>query len=73
MILEGNDDKRENHNVFFNFCFEFFTYSQSRIWRCLTLDKITTANDAEEEGDEEHKKNIAKGTTDPRVEFILPK
>ena len=24
MILEGDDDKRENENVFIDFCFEFF-------------------------------------------------
>ena len=59
MILEGDDDKRENQNVFMDFCLQFFfTYSDSRRWRCPTLDRITTAKDAEEEGDEEDKKRM---------------
>ena len=59
MILEGDDDKRENQNVFMDFCLQFFfTYSDSRRWRSPTLDRITTAKDAEEEGDEEDKKRM---------------
>ena len=57
MILEGDDDKRENQNVFMDFCLQFFfTYSDSRRWRCPTLDRITTAKDAEEEGVEDKKR-----------------
>ena len=40
------------------FALSFFTYSHSRRWRCPTLDRITTAKDAEEEGDEEDKKRM---------------
>ena len=40
------------------FASSFFSYSHSRRWRCPTLDRITTAKDAEEEGDEEDKKRL---------------
>ena len=40
------------------FALSFFTYSHSRRCRCSTLDRITTAKDAEEEGDEEDKKRM---------------
>ena len=39
------------------FALNFF-YSHSPRWRCPTFDSITTAKDAEEEGDEEDKKKM---------------
>ena len=52
--------KGKNHNVFSDFCFEFF-YLQPLTKMAMShckIDRITTAKDAEEEGDEEDKKRV---------------
>ena len=49
--------KGKNHNVFIDFCFEFF-YLQPLTKMAMShckIDRITTANDAEEEGNKEDK------------------
>ena len=52
--------KGKNHNVFIDFCFEFF-YLQPLTKMAMShckIDRITTAKDAEEEGNEEDKKRV---------------
>ena len=58
MISERDDG--ENHNVFIEFCFEF-CYLQPLTKMAMShckIDRITTAKDAEEEGNEEDKKRV---------------
>ena len=58
MISERDDG--ENHNVFIEFCFEF-CYLQpltKMVMSHCKIDRITTAKNAEEEGDEEYKKRM---------------
>ena len=58
MISERDDG--ENHNVFIEFCFEF-CYLQPLTKMAMShckIDRITTAKETEEKGNEEDKKRV---------------
>ena len=51
--------KGKNHNVFIDFCFEFYLQPLTKMAMShCKIDRITTAKDAEEEGNEEDKKRL---------------
>ena len=69
MLLDLQPEGRDNYAKTFHKSFSF------NLW-CVGGDGVEDVDEDEEEGDLKKKirdKNIAKGTTDPRVELCLPK